>query len=115
MSFGRSLAREVLGLSLLTRKAVKKQGVSAFIAIDKALGPTSRQVTDVVKTLLNVKCGHHGTLDPEASGIIVLALGNATKFLRFLPNAKSYAASGMLGVATRTDDAQGPPPGVRDL
>jgi tRNA pseudouridine(55) synthase len=82
-----------------------------LILIDKPEGPTSHDVVDAVRrTLGGVRCGHAGTLDPFASGLLVLAVGKGTRLLRFLSqSAKSYEGLVRLGLATETDDRTGRP------
>ena len=80
-----------------------------FLLVDKPAGPTSHDVVAQIRK--RSKCrrvGHCGTLDPGATGLLVLALEEATrlaKFATFL--AKEYRVKAVLGVATSTDDAQG--------
>ena len=78
--------------------------------IDKPVGITSRDAVDGVQRCLprNIKIGHTGTLDPLASGVLVLCLGHAThlaEFVQMMP--KSYEAEFTFG-AQRQDDAEGP-------
>ncbi|MEM4500392.1 MAG: RNA-guided pseudouridylation complex pseudouridine synthase subunit Cbf5 [Candidatus Woesearchaeota archaeon] len=61
---------------------------SGIIIIDKPEGPTSHQVSSFVRDLLNVKCGHSGTLDPKVSGVLPIALGKGTRLLKYLLNAR---------------------------
>ena len=70
---------------------------------------SSRAVVNrATRLLAERRCGHAGTLDPDASGVLVLAFGRATKIIRWLTDGhKTYAASVRFGVATVTDDAQG--------
>lgn len=80
-----------------------------LLLLDKPSGPTSHDVVDLVRRRLRVsKVGHAGTLDPLASGLLPLALGRATRLLRFLPSApKVYSGTLVLGVKTTTDDVTG--------
>ncbi|HEX6851581.1 MAG TPA: tRNA pseudouridine(55) synthase TruB [Candidatus Polarisedimenticolaceae bacterium] len=80
-----------------------------LLLVDKPEGPTSHDVVALVKRRLAAsKVGHAGTLDPMASGLLPLALGRATRLIRFLPAApKVYAGSIRLGLATTTDDVTG--------
>ena len=70
---------------------------------------TSHDVVDVVRTTLGTrKVGHAGTLDPMATGLLVLGVGRATRLLRFLGGLpKTYEGSARLGVETTTLDADG--------
>jgi len=65
---------------------------NGIILIDKPAGPTSHQVSDQVKKILNIKkAGHSGTLDPHVTGVLPIALGNGTKVIQALLNAgKEY-------------------------
>lgn len=82
---------------------------NGILLIDKDEGVTSRKVDNLVShTLGERKCGHLGTLDPFASGLLVLALGKATKLLPYLDDAhKSYFAVLKLGTKTATGDLLG--------
>ncbi len=79
------------------------------LVIDKPKGVTSRSVTTKIKKLLEEKkTGHIGTLDPLATGVLPVALGKATRLVRFLEKGdKEYIANVMLGVTTGTLDAEG--------
>ena len=70
-----------------------------FLIIDKPPGPTSHDVVATIRAVLKIKkCGHSGTLDPFASGLLLLALGPSTRFISFLPEAtKEYHATITLG------------------
>ncbi len=62
-----------------------------IINLDKPAGPTSHQVSSYVNKILNVKCGHSGTLDPNVTGILPIGVGKGTKVLEYLLNAgKEY-------------------------
>lgn len=82
---------------------------SGFLLVDKPGGWTSHDVVAKVRNLVGIKkVGHAGTLDPMATGLIVLGLGRATRLLRFVQEApKEYLARAVLGVATDTLDADG--------
>lgn len=84
-----------------------------ILLLDKPAGPTSHDIVEGVRrTLGRVRCGHAGTLDPFASGLLVIALGSATRLLRFLAGSdKTYEGVVRLGFATDTDDATGRPLG----
>ena len=83
--------------------------ISGFLAFDKPAGLVSRYICDRLQRiyLRNTKFGHCGTLDPLASGVIVVAVGSATRLLRWLPDSKTYEAVIALGVGTDTDDVLG--------
>lgn len=92
----------------------KKHIVSGVILIDKPQGMTSQQVVSKVKYLLkspqhnSKKAGHTGTLDPMATGLLPICLGEATKFSHYqLEAVKSYQAIVKLGEQTDTGDAEG--------
>lgn len=91
--------------------ARRKRGsdVSGFFLLDKPSGPTSNQVLQRTKRLFNArKAGHTGTLDPLATGMLPICLGEATKTAAFAIQAdKVYEVTGLLGVATDTGDALG--------
>ncbi|HSE68804.1 MAG TPA: tRNA pseudouridine(55) synthase TruB [Gemmatimonadales bacterium] len=84
--------------------------------MDKPVGPTSHDVVTRVRRALRMKAvGHTGTLDPFASGLLVILLGRATRLAQFVErHDKTYLATAKLGVRTTTDDLTGevlsPPP-----
>ena len=82
---------------------------SGLLVIDKPSGPTSHDVVAQVRRSLHMReVGHAGTLDPMASGVLLVMLGECTKLSRFLAlESKSYRAWIRLGVGTDTDDAEG--------
>jgi tRNA pseudouridine55 synthase len=86
--------------------------MSAFgiIVVDKPVGPTSHEVVAIVRRGTGVrKVGHAGTLDPRASGVLVLCLGSATRLSEYLSTSqKRYDAVVRLGEATETYDTEGP-------
>lgn len=91
-----------------------KSIISGVLLIDKPQGMTSQQVVSKVKYLLkspnhdSKKAGHTGTLDPMATGLLPICLGEATKFSHYQLNAvKSYQAVIKLGEQTDTGDAEG--------
>jgi tRNA pseudouridine55 synthase len=83
--------------------------MDGVLVIDKPAGPTSFEVVSRVRALLGVKkAGHTGTLDPLATGVLPICLGEATKVAGFITQAdKSYQAVIRLGVQTDTQDAAG--------
>ncbi len=87
----------------------KKRDVHGWIVLDKPVGMTSTHAVAVVKRTLNAKkAGHAGTLDPLASGILPIALGEATKTVPFVMDGrKSYLFTVAWGAETNTDDAEG--------
>ena len=83
--------------------------MDGFLLLDKEKGISSNQLVQKVKKSLSLKkVGHLGTLDPMATGLMILAINRATKFSSyFLESDKSYDASIQLGISTDTDDAMG--------
>ncbi|MGH1505710.1 MAG: tRNA pseudouridine(55) synthase TruB [Acidimicrobiales bacterium] len=84
-------------------------GVSGSVVIDKPTGMTSHDVVDVVRKELGTrKVGHAGTLDPDATGVLVLGVGRGTKLLQFVTGTdKSYEGEVVFGTETSTLDAAG--------
>jgi tRNA pseudouridine55 synthase len=82
---------------------------SGLVVVDKRAGMTSHDVVARVRRLAGTrKVGHAGTLDPMATGVLVLGLNRATRLLGHLTlTDKRYAATIRLGVSTTTDDAEG--------
>ena len=80
-----------------------------LLLVAKPTGITSHDAVDAVRRALGVKkVGHAGTLDPMASGLLVMGVGRATRLLRFLGDLdKEYEGTGKLGVETDTLDADG--------
>ena len=79
-----------------------------FLIIHKPKGISSRQLVDRVKRFTTKKVGHTGTLDPLASGMMVVCIGEATKFSQWIISSdKAYHATIQLGSQTETDDAEG--------
>ncbi|NPA33701.1 MAG: tRNA pseudouridine(55) synthase TruB [Chlorobi bacterium] len=81
----------------------------ALILIDKPAGITSYQVVDRIKKITKRKAGHGGTLDPFATGLLIVGTGKHTKWLGRIINAdKTYTGTMVLGVATETGDPETP-------
>ena len=79
-----------------------------FLVINKDKGCTSHDCVKQIRKLLNTKkVGHTGTLDPEVIGTLPIAIGNATRFIQYLPQGKTYIGQIKLGIRTKTDDIQG--------
>lgn len=80
-----------------------------FLVVDKEPGMTSHDVVSVARRVLGTrKVGHAGTLDPMATGILVLGFNNGTRLLQYITDGdKDYSATIVLGAATVTDDSQG--------
>jgi tRNA pseudouridine55 synthase len=87
----------------------KGRDISGWLVVDKPAGVTSTTVVGKVRWALDAKkAGHAGTLDPEATGVLAVALGEATKTVPFVTDAlKAYQFTVRLGQATNTDDAEG--------
>ncbi|MBD0292017.1 MAG: tRNA pseudouridine(55) synthase TruB [Jiangellaceae bacterium] len=80
-----------------------------LVVVDKPAGWTSHDVVARIRKLTGIrKAGHAGTLDPMATGVLVVGVGRATRLLGYLTGAdKSYSGTIRLGAATLTDDAEG--------
>lgn len=87
----------------------KGRDISGWLVVDKPAGLTSTAVVNKVRWALGAKkAGHAGTLDPEATGVLAVALGEATKTVPYITDAlKAYRFTVRLGQATNTDDAEG--------
>jgi tRNA pseudouridine55 synthase len=87
----------------------KGRDISGWLVVDKPAGMTSTAVVNKVRWAFDArKAGHAGTLDPEATGILAVALGEATKTVPYITDAlKAYRFTARLGAATNTDDAEG--------
>ena len=86
-----------------------KRAVSGWIILDKPYGMSSTQAVGKVRWLYGAeKAGHAGTLDPLATGLLPIALGEATKTVPFIQGgSKRYRFTLEWGSATATDDAEG--------
>ena len=105
----------------------KPATVHGLLAIDKPAGITSHDVVDRVRRLLHErKVGHSGTLDPDATGVLLLGVGDATRLLRYLDvvpggtvespvTSKAYTAEVVLGTETSTLDASGKVTATHDM
>lgn len=84
-------------------------GKTGILLVDKPVGPTSHDVVDIARRALGIrKVGHTGTLDPFASGLLVVCYGKATRIAEFLVGLdKAYEAVAELGVSTDTLDHLG--------
>ena len=83
--------------------------ISGVLVVDKPVGMTSHDVVGVVRRALGMRrVGHTGTLDPAASGVLVCAVGRATRLVPYLQAGdKTYAATMLLGRETDSQDADG--------
>lgn len=109
----------------------KPAQVHGLLVIDKPAGMTSHDVVDQARRLVGErKIGHSGTLDPDATGVLLLGVGDATRLLRFLDTvrlpdpvtreettttSKSYTGTVVLGVETSTLDASGEVVATHDM
>ncbi len=90
------------------RELDKEVGMDGFLNVDKPKGLTSHDVVDEIRKLVErKKVGHTGTLDPEATGVLPIAIGKATKIIQFLKEKKEYLATMRLGITTDTQDMTG--------
>jgi tRNA pseudouridine55 synthase len=87
----------------------KGRDISGWLVVDKPAGLTSTAVVNKVRWAFDAKkAGHAGTLDPAATGVLAVALGEATKTVPYITDAlKAYQFTVRLGQATNTDDAEG--------
>lgn len=82
--------------------------MDGILIINKPKDYTSNDIVNKVKKILNIKVGHTGTLDPNATGVLPLLLGKGTKFSKYLINHdKKYIAKLQLGIKTSTADIEG--------
>lgn len=88
---------------------MRKPATDGLLLVDKPAGPTSHDVVSVVRRALRIRrVGHAGTLDPFATGLLVLLIGRATRLLPYIDaEPKVYEATVRFGVATDTDDVTG--------
>lgn len=93
------------------RRSRNDSGVTGVLVVDKPSGMTSHDVVDVVRKAAGTRrVGHTGTLDPDATGVLVCCLGTATRLVQYLQDSpKTYQATMVLGLATTTQDAAGEP------
>jgi len=90
--------------------------MDGILLVDKPQGKTSHDVVDAVRRDLQERSvGHAGTLDPLATGLLVLGVGKATRLLEYMQYDKTYEAQVELGILTETDDADGPRIGERPV
>ncbi len=79
-----------------------------FVVIDKPAGLTSHDCVSRLRKVFGIKkIGHSGTLDPLVTGVLPIAIGNATRLISYLQGTKSYIGIIQLGTSTNTDDMQG--------
>ncbi len=79
-----------------------------FVVIDKPSGLTSHDCVNRLRKVFGIKkIGHSGTLDPLVTGVLPIAIGNATRLISYLHGSKAYKGIIQLGASTNTDDIQG--------
>ena len=79
-----------------------------FVVIDKPAGLTSHDCVNRLRKVFGIKkIGHSGTLDPLVTGVLPIAIGNATRLISYLEGSKAYTGIIQLGATTNTDDMQG--------
>ena len=90
-------------------QGMKRLITDGFLVIDKSAGMTSHDVVAIARRALHTKkVGHAGTLDPMATGVLVLGFGVGTRLLQYITGgSKSYDATAVLGASTVTDDLEG--------
>jgi tRNA pseudouridine55 synthase len=90
-------------------RAGERGSIHGVLVVDKPAGPTSFDVVSRVKRALRAdKAGHTGTLDPAATGVLAVCVGDAVKLQQFLTDGdKAYEATVAFGAATDTEDAEG--------
>ena len=88
-----------------------------FVVVDKPAGMTSHDVVSRIRRRFNERrVGHSGTLDPDATGVLIVAVGNATRLLQFFSDLpKTYTGEVVFGAATTTLDASGDVTDTRDM
>lgn len=93
------------------------QGLTGLVVVDKEPGWTSHDVVARCRRIFSQRrVGHAGTLDPDATGVLLVGLGRFTRMLRFVQGLqKSYVADVVLGTATSTLDASGEVTGTWDM
>ncbi|HEY2154659.1 MAG TPA: tRNA pseudouridine(55) synthase TruB [Isosphaeraceae bacterium] len=93
----------------MTTRANDKPSPFGLLNLNKPIGLTSRDVVDLIaRPLRKVKVGHAGTLDPLASGVLVVCVGAATRLIEYVQRMpKTYRARVRLGATSDTDDADG--------
>src|ERR1700678_1462571 len=94
-------------------RSARPASLDGALVMDKPRGKTSHDVVDAVRRILGFRqIGHLGTLDPLATGVLVLLLGRATRLAQFyIGRRKRYTSTFRFGFATDTYDADGAPQG----
>lgn len=93
----------------MARRSKKGRDITGIVIVDKPTGVSSNHILQKVKRLYNAnKAGHTGSLDPLATGVLPVCLGEATKLSTYLLDAdKSYQVTCLLGIATDSGDSDG--------
>lgn len=93
----------------MARRGSRPSLLDGFLVIDKRPNMTSHDVVGILRRQLGERrVGHAGTLDPDATGVLVVAVGRSTRLMRFVTGCdKAYSAEVVLGVTTSTLDASG--------
>ncbi|MFW2380647.1 MAG: tRNA pseudouridine(55) synthase TruB [Acidimicrobiales bacterium] len=101
----------------MARRSRSDSGATGVLVVDKPAGCTSHDVVDQVRKKLGTrKVGHAGTLDPDATGVLVLGVGKGTKLLQFMTGAdKKYEGEVVFGVTTHSLDSTGEVTGTFDM
>src|SRR5438876_11138125 len=97
-------------MSFINYHHMRAVTLHGLLVLDKPRGPTSREALDRAARWLppRTRLGHAGTLDPLASGVLVLCIGSATRLTEFVQNMrKTYSTELVLGATSDTDDADG--------
>lgn len=100
----------------MSRKREPESHIAGVLPVVKPAGPTSHDIVQIARRVLNLRqIGHTGTLDPAATGVLVLCLGPYTKLVPYLvESSKTYAGWIGLGLETDTDDREGRPTLIAD-
>lgn len=100
----------------MSRRRNRGRSINGIFLLNKPLGLSSNQALQKVKNLFDAnKAGHTGSLDPLATGVLPICLGEATKFSQFLLDSdKHYLSTFTLGVSTETGDSDGAIRGEQD-
>ncbi|MDC3143996.1 tRNA pseudouridine(55) synthase TruB [Pelagibacteraceae bacterium] len=87
---------------------MKKYNINGWLFIDKPIGVSSFYIIKKIRKFLDIKkIGHSGTLDPLASGVLGIAVGEATKSIKYLNNIKEYEFNITFGESKTTEDLEG--------
>lgn len=86
---------------------MNETALSGFLNLRKPVGPTSNDMVEEMRKVLGTNCGHAGTLDPKAEGVLVLGVGPMRKFIQYLDHRKCYEGVVLLGRESTTLDMEG--------